>query len=530
MASNNKWIEIINNYEQLDDSLKLNIKSLLLSANRLFDSSNTNNRIDLLKAILYIITSDDAIEPKTFIRVTSYIFNNFQNEKFKTKSNAKQLFETTRNLINEEIKFFESLKSEESKLKKQAVSELNKLNSKIFHHINESSKYDYQDEYDNFKFFPFYNEELEELLSKNNVEEISRWEFYHPYIILIFSYIANSKLLFYIDLFKELNRDYYLSKVRIALWSLGLVNAINYSKGQFSLLTKAQLYFTYEIIRIFINNIKDNENFNLDNIKNIFTFPPTRNKTIPQLPNSQLAKRLNCLLFGYLVKSCYCLDSECDINKSTIKSLIKSCKYREENKELSQFYTVCNCRKYSSGSEFCEFYNIVNQWLQDYEPIGIELKQTELIYFFDLDIDPAAFNRYLKGNTKKVSPSFLNDFSVKTGIPKKYLTDKNKDTVHGLNMFYYKLNFLTLISVQDIYLFRKQFSQHFKDWSKNPTPKRYEISEGTNIKTYLNKADMNIIYTVLKVLKEKPHLKDIQIYKKTADKIEYLLKEANKTF
>ena len=154
MASNNKWIEIINNYEQLDDSLKLNIKSLLLSANRLFDSSNTNNRIDLLKAILYIITSDDAIEPKTFIGVTSYIFNNFQNEKFKTKSNTKQLFETTRNLINEEIKFFESLKSEESKLKKQAVSELNKLNSKIFHHINESSKYDYQDEYDNFKFFP----------------------------------------------------------------------------------------------------------------------------------------------------------------------------------------------------------------------------------------------------------------------------------------------------------------------------------------------------------------------------------------
>lgn len=528
LDKNAYYVDKLKLYDTLDDSKKLDIKSVLTYANTLLSNSSITDNNDYLKAILYLITSSDYLEYKTFMTTSLSVFEYFQNT---TVENANITDKDANDLLNEEILVLKSYKSDEGKLKKEAKVKLMTLNDRISSYIKEYDEA--HKEWAYFIFLPLTNDSLENLLNKTNKInnfDISRFEFYHPLIFIILALIINSKLLSFLSYTNELDKDYYLSQIRILLCSLFLINAINYSKGQFSLLTKAQLYFTYEIIRIFINNIKDNENFNLDNIKNIFTFPPTRNKTIPQLPNSQLAKRLNCLLFGYLVKSCYCLDNECDVNKGTIKSLIKSCKYREENKELSQSYTVCNCRKYSSGSEFCEFYNIVNQWLQDYEPIDIELKQTELIYFFDLDIDPAALNRYLKGNTKKVSPSFLNDFSVKTGIPKKYLTDKNKDTVHGLNMFYYKLNFLTLISVQDICLFRKQFSQYFKDWSKNPTPKRNESSEGTDIKTYLNKADMNIIYTVLKVLNEKPHLKDIQIYKKTADKIEYLLKEANKTF
>ena len=54
------------------------------------------------------------------------------------------------------------------------------------------------------------------------------------------------------------------------------------------------------------------------------------------------------------------------------------------------------------------------------------------------------------------------------------------------------------------------------------------VKELKDIKTFLNKADMYIINIVFKVFRQNPDLKDIKIYKKTADKIKHLLKETGK--
>ena len=543
----------------MDDSLKLNISSLYSEYKDPPDQKTTisnkpdSEEIKFIKKILYITTSDDCITNKTFITISIQCLEYFKelissgnssehNTNNKEPTKEEETHVQILSLINNEIEFLKSHKYSPFEINQRIL--LQNFNKLIYSYINKLDKFN------DFDYFPFSNTSLVNLLSNNNKAEISRWPFNHPYNPLIFAYIINLKFILPFEKTSNSTKEYYLFKIRILLWSLGLINALTYKKGKLSLLYKAQQYFTYEIINIFINNIDEDKNLNLDNIKNIFTLPPARNATIAQLNNNSLAKRLNCLLYGYLVESCYCLDNECDINKNSIKDLIKSCKYRKEfggNKEIPQSYTLCNYQKnfsdndlkelYTSSKQWfdnivlCEFYNFKNKWLQDYEPYGIKLTQIDLIYLLDLDVDPASLNRYLNGKSKKVSPQFITEISKKTGIPKTFLTNIENETSNGFKFFYFVYKILTVISAKDVLSLQEKFAKHFKIWSKNPTPLKNKDLESTpkksNIATMFNKTDMHIIKTVLKVLEDRPELQEIQMYKKTADKIEFLLKETS---
>ena len=372
-----------------------------------------------------------------------------------------------------------------------------------------------------------------ELLKKNhNSEILPRGPFWSIYNSFLLSYIINQKILFGTYVRNKNTEDYHLFKIRILIWSIVLIYSINYGQGQKSQLTKAHKYFTYKIIEIFINELKDDYIDYLDNIDYIFA-KISREDSVPQLKNDALKKRLNCMLYGYLIGPCYYLDTDCVFNKGTIEQLIKSCKYRVPDvTKLSNSNAIYKCKKIAGKNNYCEFYNYKNYWLQDFKPFIIKLKQKYLIYFFDLDIDNTSLNKYITGKSVNISPLFINKLSDKTGIPRTYLTDLKEETFHGLRKFYFFYQVLSAISAKEIYYFHKEFSQYFEVWAKNPTPKwdedKKSVKELKDIKTFLNKADMYIINIVFKVFRQNPDLKDIKIYKKTADKIKHLLKETGK--
>ena len=411
---------------------------------------------------------------------------------------------------------------------KNFILNFNTLNDKLKNEPANSEREDL-----NHILLKFNKRQLIELLKKNlNSEILPRWPFWSMYHSFLLSYIINQKILFGTYVRNKNTENYHLFKIRILIWSIVLIYSINYGQGQKSQLTKAHKYFTYKIIEIFINELKDGYIDYLDNIDYIFA-KISREDSVPQLKNDALKKRLNCMLYGYLIGPCYYLDTDCVFNKGTIEQLIKSCKYRVPDvTKLSNSNAIYKCKKIAGENNYCEFYNYKNYWLQDFKPFIIKLKQKYLIYFFDLDIDNTSLNKYITGKSVNISPLFINKLSDKTGIPRTYLTDLKEETFHGFRKFYFFYQVLSAISAKEIYYFRKEFSQYFEVWAKNPTPKWDEDKKGVkelkDIKTFLNKADMYIINIVFKVLRQNPDLKDIKIYKKTADKIKHLLKETGK--
>lgn len=424
---------------------------------------------------------------------------------------------------------FEPLKD---KLTNQSINNLKDKLIYEFKRILEEEPPKNENENSSYAFFKFNKRQLLDLLEKNlNSKILPRWPFwsiYHPFLL---SYVINQKILFGTYVRNKNTEYYYWFKIRILIWSILLIYSLNYGKGQKSQLTKAHKYFTYKIIEIFINKLKHDYIIYLDNIAYIFA-KNSREDSVPQLKNDTLKKRLNCMLYGYLIGSCYYLDTDCVFNKGTIEQLVKSCKYRtSEVAELSNSNAIYKCQKIAGENNYCEFYNYKNYWLQDLKPYSIKLKQKYLIYFFDLDIDNTSLNKYLTGKSVNISPLFINELSDKTGIPITYLTGLKEETFHGFRKFYFFYEVLSVISAKEIYYFREEFSQYFEVWAKNPTPKWDEDKKCVkelDIKTFLNKADMYIINIVFKVLSLKPYLNDIQIYKKTANKIRDLLKKTSK--
>ena len=584
-----RYLEILEQYKKLNDSQRLNIKEVLTKANISF----IFNRESLLNDILYVLILEEYdINDKNIFK---HIFNSlkfFENEcaKYRNKKRyghkfykfCEYVIEIEYNLLerirfeiiifsmkfrylrknfkylisnfngNPSILFYNDIfilykhmiKQElnifEDKIQiltrnliyldfiiKTFILNFNTLNDKLKNEPANSEREDLS-----HILLKFNKRQLIELLKKNhNSEILPRWPFwsiYHPFLL---SYVINQKILFGTYVRNKNTEYYYWFKIRILIWSILLIYSLNYGKGQKSQLTKAHKYFTYKIIEIFINKLKHDYIIYLDNIAYIFA-KNSREDSVPQLKNDTLKKRLNCMLYGYLIGSCYYLDTDCVFNKGTIEQLVKSCKYRtSEVAELSNSNAIYKCKKIAGENNYCEFYNYKNYWLQDLKPYSIKLKQKYLIYFFDLDIDNTSLNKYLTGKSVNISPLFINELSDKTGIPITYLTGLKEETFHGFRKFYFFYEVLSVISAKEIYYFREEFSQYFEVWAKNPTPKWDEDKKCVkelDIKTFLNKADMYIINIVFKVLSLKPYLNDIQIYKKTANKIRDLLKKTSK--
>lgn len=585
-----RYLEILEQYKKLNDSQRLNIKEVLTKANTSF----IFNRENLLNDILYVLILEEYdINDKNIFK---HIFNSlkfFENEcaKYRNKKRyghkfykfCEYVIEIEYNLLErirfeiiifsmkfrylrKNFKYFISnfdgnlsilfyndifilykhmIKQElnifEDKIQiltrnliyldfiiKTFILNFNTLNDKLKNEPANSEREDLS-----HILLKFNKRQLIELLKKNhNSEILPRWPFWSMYHSFLLSYIINQKILFGTYVRNKNTENYHLFKIRILIWSIVLIYSINYGQGQKSQLTKAHKYFTYKIIEIFINELKDGYIDYLDNIDYIFA-KISREDSVPQLKNDALKKRLNCMLYGYLIGPCYYLDTDCVFNKGTIEQLIKSCKYRVPDvTKLSNSNAIYKCKKIAGENNYCEFYNYKNYWLQDFKPFIIKLKQKYLIYFFDLDIDNTSLNKYITGKSVNISPLFINKLSDKTGIPRTYLTDLKEETFHGFRKFYFFYQVLSAISAKEIYYFRKEFSQYFEVWAKNPTPKWDEDKKGVkelkDIKTFLNKADMYIINIVFKVLRQNPDLKDIKIYKKTADKIKHLLKETGK--
>lgn len=585
-----RYLEILEQYKKLNDSQRLNIKEVLTKANTSF----IFNRENLLNDILYVLILEEYdINDKNIFK---HIFNSlkfFENEcaKYRNKKRyghkfykfCEYVIEIEYNLLErirfeiiifsmkfrylrKNFKYFISnfdgnlsilfyndifilykhmIKQElnifEDKIQiltrnliyldfiiKTFILNFNTLNDKLKNEPANSEREDLS-----HILLKFNKRQFIELLKKNhNSEILPRWPFWSMYHSFLLSYIINQKILFGTYVRNKNTENYHLFKIRILIWSIVLIYSINYGQGQKSQLTKAHKYFTYKIIEIFINELKDGYIDYLDNIDYIFA-KISREDSVPQLKNDALKKRLNCMLYGYLIGPCYYLDTDCVFNKGTIEQLIKSCKYRVPDvTKLSNSNAIYKCKKIAGENNYCEFYNYKNYWLQDFKPFIIKLKQKYLIYFFDLDIDNTSLNKYITGKSVNISPLFINKLSDKTGIPRTYLTDLKEETFHGFRKFYFFYQVLSAISAKEIYYFRKEFSQYFEVWAKNPTPKWDEDKKGVkelkDIKTFLNKADMYIINIVFKVLRQNPDLKDIKIYKKTADKIKHLLKETGK--
>lgn len=585
-----RYLEILEQYKKLNDSQRLNIKEVLTKANTSF----IFNRENLLNDILYVLILEEYdINDKNIFK---HIFNSlkfFENEcaKYRNKKryghkfykfceyvieieynllerirfeiiifsmifrylrkNFKyfisnfdgnlsilfynDIFILYKHMIKQELNIFEDKIQNLTRnliyldyIIKNFILNFNTLNDKLKNEPANSEREDL-----NHILLKFNKRQLIELLKKNlNSEILPRWPFWSMYHSFLLSYIINQKILFGTYVRNKNTENYHLFKIRILIWSIVLIYSINYGQGQKSQLTKAHKYFTYKIIEIFINELKDGYIDYLDNIDYIFA-KISREDSVPQLKNDALKKRLNCMLYGYLIGPCYYLDTDCVFNKGTIEQLIKSCKYRVPDvTKLSNSNAIYKCKKIAGENNYCEFYNYKNYWLQDFKPFIIKLKQKYLIYFFDLDIDNTSLNKYITGKSVNISPLFINKLSDKTGIPRTYLTDLKEETFHGFRKFYFFYQVLSAISAKEIYYFRKEFSQYFEVWAKNPTPKWDEDKKGVkelkDIKTFLNKADMYIINIVFKVLRQNPDLKDIKIYKKTADKIKHLLKETGK--
>lgn len=585
-----RYLEILEQYKKLNDSQRLNIKEVLTKANTSF----IFNRENLLNDILYVLMLEEYdINDKNIFK---HIFNSlkfFENEcaKYRNKKryghkfykfceyvieieynllerirfeiiifsmifrylrkNFKyfisnfdgnlsilfynDIFILYKHMIKQELNIFEDKIQNLTRnliyldyIIKNFILNFNTLNDKLKNEPANSEREDL-----NHILLKFNKRQLIELLKKNlNSEILPRWPFWSMYHSFLLSYIINQKILFGTYVRNKNTENYHLFKIRILIWSIVLIYSINYGQGQKSQLTKAHKYFTYKIIEIFINELKDGYIDYLDNIDYIFA-KISREDSVPQLKNDALKKRLNCMLYGYLIGPCYYLDTDCVFNKGTIEQLIKSCKYRVPDvTKLSNSNAIYKCKKIAGENNYCEFYNYKNYWLQDFKPFIIKLKQKYLIYFFDLDIDNTSLNKYITGKSVNISPLFINKLSDKTGIPRTYLTDLKEETFHGFRKFYFFYQVLSAISAKEIYYFRKEFSQYFEVWAKNPTPKWDEDKKGVkelkDIKTFLNKADMYIINIVFKVLRQNPDLKDIKIYKKTADKIKHLLKETGK--
>lgn len=585
-----RYLEILEQYKKLNDSQRLNIKEVLTKANTSF----IFNRENLLNDILYVLISEEYdINDKNIFK---HIFNSlkfFENEcaKYRNKKryghkfykfceyvieieynllerirfeiiifsmkfrylrkNFKyfisnfdgnlsilfynDIFILYKHMIKQELNIFEDKIQNLTRnliyldyIIKTFILNFNTLNDKLKNEPANSEREDLS-----HILLKFNKRQLIELLKKNlNSEILPRWPFWSMYHSFLLSYIINQKILFGTYVRNKNTENYHLFKIRILIWSIVLIYSINYGQGQKSQLTKAHKYFTYKIIEIFINELKDGYIDYLYNIDYIFA-KISREDSVPQLKNDALKKRLNCMLYGYLIGPCYYLDTDCVFNKGTIEQLIKSCKYRVPDvTKLSNSNAIYKCKKIAGENNYCEFYNYKNYWLQDFKPFIIKLKQKYLIYFFDLDIDNTSLNKYITGKSVNISPLFINKLSDKTGIPRTYLTDLKEETFHGFRKFYFFYQVLSAISAKEIYYFRKEFSQYFEVWAKNPTPKWDEDKKGVkelkDIKTFLNKADMYIINIVFKVLRQNPDLKDIKIYKKTADKIKHLLKETGK--
>ncbi len=585
-----RYLEILEQYKKLNDSQRLNIKEVLTKANTSF----IFNRENLLNDILYVLILEEYdINDKNIFK---HIFNSlkfFENEcaKYRNKKryghkfykfceyvieieynllerirfeiiifsmkfrylrkNFKyfisnfdgnlsilfynDIFILYKHMIKQELNIFEDKIQNLTRnliyldfIIKTFILNFNTLNDKLKNEPANSEREDLS-----HILLKFNKRQFIELLKKNhNSEILPRWPFWSMYHSFLLSYIINQKILFGTYVRNKNTENYHLFKIRILIWSIVLIYSINYGQGQKSQLTKAHKYFTYKIIEIFINELKDGYIDYLDNIDYIFA-KISREDSVPQLKNDALKKRLNCMLYGYLIGPCYYLDTDCVFNKGTIEQLIKSCKYRVPDvTKLSNSNAIYKCKKIAGENNYCEFYNYKNYWLQDFKPFIIKLKQKYLIYFFDLDIDNTSLNKYITGKSVNISPLFINKLSDKTGIPRTYLTDLKEETFHGFRKFYFFYQVLSAISAKEIYYFRKEFSQYFEVWAKNPTPKWDEDKKGVkelkDIKTFLNKADMYIINIVFKVLRQNPDLKDIKIYKKTADKIKHLLKETGK--